>query len=90
MDVYLRVYIHTYKQAPPNPTRRLPRLKHGHQHKHDRWFVTIYANLDTLPLAAVLRVWDTFVSEGCVRGFVFIFCDCMYIYMPASLIYVYV
>jgi hypothetical protein len=42
-------------------------LIHSYTYHHDRWFVTLYSNLDTLPLPAVLRVWDTFVSEGCVR-----------------------
>lgn len=29
-----------------------------------KWFVTLYANLDTLPPQAVLRVWDVFLVEG--------------------------
>lgn len=41
-------------------TRFFP-LLHAH-----RWFVTLFANLDTLPLPACLRVWDTFLAEGCV------------------------
>ena len=29
-----------------------------------KWFVTLFSNLDTLPLQTVLRVWDVFFLEG--------------------------
>jgi len=29
-----------------------------------KWFVTLFSNLDTLPLQTVLRVWDVFLLEG--------------------------
>ncbi len=29
-----------------------------------KWFVTLFSNLDTLPLETVLRVWDVFFLEG--------------------------
>ena len=32
-----------------------------------KWFVTLFSNLDTLPLKTVLRIWDVFFVEGCVR-----------------------
>eukprot|EP00952_Eustigmatos_sp_NYUAD-ZCMA_P013111 52313-Eustigmatos_ZCMA.PRE.1 len=45
-----------------------------HQHFQDcgvhvamfssKWFVTLFANLDTLPLKTVLRIWDVFFVEG--------------------------
>lgn len=28
-----------------------------------KWFVTLFANLDTLPLKTVLRIWDLFLVE---------------------------
>jgi hypothetical protein len=28
-----------------------------------KWFVTLFSNLDTLPLKAVLRIWDVFFVE---------------------------
>lgn len=33
-----------------------------------KWFVTLFSNLDTLPLKTVLRVWDVFFVERCGRG----------------------